>query len=125
LSGDINSINSGNTANAAWPFILCMEEAEGNPAAAESCYQSSMADSGLEWDVVATCYKDEYNTVQTAAMNATPSHDYVPWVIVDKRVLQYPDVSLLSSIHKAYTRTPPASCSTMKHVQESWSKCDV
>jgi interferon, gamma-inducible protein 30 len=104
-----------------------MEEAEGNPSQAESCFQSSMADSGLAWDVVSTCYKDEYQTVQSAGMAATPAHDYVPWVVVDGRVLQYPDASLLSSICKAYTGPVPESCSsaTVKRVQGKWTKCDV
>lgn len=124
LSGDINSIQSGNTAYAAWPYILCMEEAEGNPAEAENCFKSSMAGSGLEWDVVSTCYKEEYDVVQTAGMNATPSHDFVPWVIVDGRVLEYPNASLLASICKSYTGTPPASCSTKEVKEYKWTNCD-
>jgi len=122
LSGDINSIQSGNTAYAAWPFILCMEEAEGSPSAAENCFQTSMAYSGLAWDTVAACYKEEYNAVQTAGMNATPKHDYVPWVLVDGRVLQNPDLGLLRAICAAYTGPVPPSCGGEKK-EKKWTKC--
>lgn len=101
-----------------------MEEAEGNPTAAENCFKTEMAGSGLEWDIVSTCYKEEYNTVQTAGMNATPSHDYVPWVLVDGRVLQNPNLGLLASICKAYTGTPPASCSSKEVKEYKWTNCD-
>eukprot|EP00602_Paraphysomonas_sp_CaronLab_P011762 CAMPEP_0185041348 /NCGR_PEP_ID=MMETSP1103-20130426/40530_1 /TAXON_ID=36769 /ORGANISM="Paraphysomonas bandaiensis, Strain Caron Lab Isolate" /LENGTH=220 /DNA_ID=CAMNT_0027581033 /DNA_START=331 /DNA_END=993 /DNA_ORIENTATION=- len=110
LSGEIESISSGNTAYAAWPFILCMEEAEGSPAMAEECFKSSMAGSGLDWETVATCADQEYSTVQSAGRDATPSHDYVPWVLVDGRVLSQPDLMLLPSICKSYTGPTPASC---------------
>jgi hypothetical protein len=40
LSGDISSIQTGETSMAAWPFILCMEEEDGNFAKGESCFSS-------------------------------------------------------------------------------------
>lgn len=75
LAGDINAIQTGSTSLAAWPFILCMEEAEGNPAEGEYCYNKTMNNTSVSWDVVSTCVKDEFNYVTTAAMNATPKHD--------------------------------------------------
>ena len=75
LSGDINSIESGDTSMAAWPFILCMEEEDGNPAKGESCFTNTMNSTGLSWNTVSTCASDEYDLVQNAAMKATPKHD--------------------------------------------------
>ena len=75
LSGDISSIESGNTSITAWPFILCMEQAEGNPLMAESCYASTMNTTALPYSVIETCTKEEADVVQAAAEKATPKHD--------------------------------------------------
>ena len=75
LSGDINSIESGDTSMAAWPFILCMEEADGAPSMAESCFASTMNSTALSWSTVEDCFKNEAEDVQNAAMKATPNHD--------------------------------------------------
>lgn len=60
---------------AAWPFILCMEEAEGDPTQGQSCYESTMNSTALPWSVISACSQDEAEVVQTAAMKATPAHD--------------------------------------------------
>ena len=75
LSGNLDSISSGDTSMAAWPFILCMEEAEGEPSAGPSCYESTMNSTALPWSVISDCAANEADVVQTAAMKATPSHD--------------------------------------------------
>lgn len=77
LSGDINSITTGDTSFAAWPFILCMEEAEGVPSYGQSCYESNMNTTALPWSVIEACSQDkeESDLVQTAAMKNTPAHD--------------------------------------------------
>lgn len=75
LSGDVNSIITGDTSMAAWPFILCMEEEEGNPAMGESCFKSTMNATSLSWSTVDACVKNEYDLVQDAGMKATPNHD--------------------------------------------------
>lgn len=74
LSGDINSIITGDTSLAAWPFILCMEEAEGNPSMGESCYNSSMNTTALPWSTIQSCSQLQASEVQTAAMKATPTN---------------------------------------------------
>ncbi|CAM9436198.1 unnamed protein product [Ectocarpus fasciculatus] len=109
LSGDINSIESGDTTMAAWPFILCMEEADGAPSEAESCFASTMNSTALSWSTVEDCFKNEADVVQNAAMKATPDHDYVPWVLVDGVLLENTNM-LTKAVCDAYTGTPPASC---------------
>lgn len=74
LSGDISSIATGDTSLAAWPFILCMENAEGNPSMGEHCYTTTMNTTALPWSTIQECSKLEEKTVQTAAAKATPTH---------------------------------------------------
>mmetsp|Transcript_10060 Transcript_10060/g.15239 ORF Transcript_10060/g.15239 Transcript_10060/m.15239 type:complete len:170 (+) Transcript_10060:236-745(+) len=109
LSGDISSISSGDTSLAAWPFILCMEEADGSPAMGQSCYEKNMNATALPWSTISACVADEYEAVQTAAMKATPNHEYVPWVLVDGELLENTNM-LEKAICDAYTGVPPASC---------------
>ncbi len=63
---------------AAWPFILCMENAEGNPVAGESCFNSSMNSTSVSWTEVSECVQNDFNLVTTAAKDATPTHDCKP-----------------------------------------------
>lgn len=114
LSGDINSIATGDTSMEAWPFILCMEEAEGDPMQGQSCYDSTMStyNATLPWSTISTCSIVEFNDVTTAAMKATPDHDYVPWCLVDGEVLENTNL-LQKAICDAYTGTPPSSCSIL------------
>ena len=68
-----------------------------------------MNTTALPWSTIQTCYEKEYDIVQTAAKDATPKHDYVPWVLVDHTLLEQSSL-LQYAICKAYTGTPPASC---------------
>lgn len=120
--GDINSIETGDTSMAAWPFILCMEEAEGNPAAAQSCYESNMDSTSVTWSTIEDCSKNEADVVQNAAMKATVDHDYVPWVLVDGKLLQNTNM-LTKAVCDAYTGTPPASCSFTAESTEKMIVC--
>jgi len=118
LSGDINSIQTGDTSLDAWPFILCMEEADGNPNKGKSCFDRTMSNSTLEWSTVETCYNKEYDLVQSAAQKATPTHDYVPWVLVDGDLLENTDL-LQKAVCDAYTGTPPQSCKQLSGSKSS------
>eukprot|EP00428_Durinskia_dybowskii_P078889 CAMPEP_0170362256 /NCGR_PEP_ID=MMETSP0117_2-20130122/4239_1 /TAXON_ID=400756 /ORGANISM="Durinskia baltica, Strain CSIRO CS-38" /LENGTH=172 /DNA_ID=CAMNT_0010616669 /DNA_START=181 /DNA_END=699 /DNA_ORIENTATION=+ len=120
LSGNINSIATGDTSEAAWPFILCMEEAEGEPTQGQACYESTMNTTALPWSVISDCASNEADAVQTEAMKATPSHDYVPWCLVDGAVLENTNL-LQKAVCDAYTGTPPASCKST--VEEVSGKC--
>ena len=75
LAGDIDAIATGETSIAAWPFILCMENAEGNPLMGQSCYESTMNATALPWAVIEDCYVYEYDQVQAVAAKSTPKHD--------------------------------------------------
>ena len=110
LSGDINSIESGDTSLQAWPFILCMEQAEGDPSQAESCYSTSMKGSSLTFDTVSACAQNEASDVQAAAAKATPDHDFVPWCLINGVALQHPDQMLTRSVCNAYTGPKPSAC---------------
>jgi interferon gamma-inducible protein 30 len=110
LSGDITSIETGDTSMAAWPFILCMEEEDGKFSEGESCFKSTMGSTDLSWNTVETCFNEEYDLVMNAGMKATdPDHTYVPWVLVDGVVLENTN-QLLKAVCEAYTGPPPTSC---------------
>lgn len=111
LSGDVNSIESGDTALQAWPFILCMEKAEGDPTQAESCYNASMNSTNIPWSTIDSCQNDESDLVQTTAMKATLPHEFVPWVTVDGEYLEHTRM-LQKAICDAYTGTKPESCNS-------------
>jgi interferon gamma-inducible protein 30 len=118
LSGDINSIETGDTSMAAWPFILCMEEEEGDFSKGEACFSSSMNSTALSWNTVQSCYNDEYDLVMNAGMKATdPDHSYVPWVVVDNTLLEHQGL-LQKAVCDAYTGPTPASC---EHFEASTS----
>lgn len=78
-----------------------------------------MSGSGLDWATVNACSQKEANDVQHMGAEATPSHEYVPWVLVAERQLQQPNYTLLASICAAYTGPAPASCT------EYWKKMNV
>lgn len=74
LSGDLASIIDGTTSEAAFPFIQCMEFAEGDPSAATGCFAKTMAGKvDLDWPTVEKCTKTSELDVQNSAMKATPS----------------------------------------------------
>lgn len=120
LSGDINSIKSGSTSLAAWPFILCMERASGDPNQAESCWNENMADakttdgSSLSFETIQACAKIQWDAVQNAAASTTPSHDFVPWCLVDGVALQHPDQMLQRAVCDAYKGTKPSACKLLE-----------
>jgi len=109
LAGNITAIADGSASAAAWPFLLCMEKNEGNPSLAESCFSENMKSSGLDWTTVDTCTKDEASYVQSAAAATTPSHDYVPWPLVNGVVLANTNL-LEKTVCDAYTGPKPSSC---------------
>eukprot|EP01036_Dinobryon_divergens_P033439 gene33439-43220_t len=110
LSGNSSSINVGDTSEDAFPFVQCMEINEGDPSKAEGCFGSTLKKtSSLDWETVTTCAEKEGQDVQNYGAAATPTHDYVPWVLVDGTLLSNTNLLILS-ICKAYTGPSPASC---------------
>eukprot|EP01040_Poterioochromonas_malhamensis_P009517 gene9517-10333_t len=111
LSGNLSSISTGDTSYQAWPFVQCLELNEGDPTKAQSCFTSTIAKTTtLTWNDITDCYNNEFLDVQNEGAKATPSHDYVPWVLVDGTLLENTNL-LLPTICKAYTGPAPASCS--------------
>lgn len=111
LSGNISSISTGDTSMQAFPFIQCMELNEGAPSAAEPCFAKTLAttQTALTWSTVNTCAQTEASATQNEAMKATPTHDYVPWILVNNAVLDNSNL-LTRAICQAYTGPQPASC---------------
>jgi len=72
-----------------------------------------MSNSGLAWSTVTDCAAKESADVQHQAALATPTHDYVPWVLVDGKLLQNTN-ALTQSICNAYTGPKPASCKRLQ-----------
>ena len=106
---------------AAYPFILCMEQADGNPLQAASCYASNTANSTVTFDMISDCATNDFNMISLAAMKATPTDKtYVPWVLVDGALLDNTN-DLLKTICSAYTGTPPASCKA--HLADEATRC--
>lgn len=114
LSGDLNSIITGDTSFAAWPFILCMEQNEGDPTKAQACYESTMDTTALPWATVQKCYDNDFNTVQYQAYLATVplNHTYVPWVVVNNVLLNNQNL-LQKAVCDAYTGPSPPSCKSL------------
>lgn len=125
LSGDITSISTGDTSMVAWPFILCMEEEDGDFSKGESCFNSSMNSTALSWNTVESCYNNEYDLVMNAGMKATdPDHSYVPWVVVDNTLLENSNM-LQKAVCDAYTGPPPVSCQRLVETSTTEvKKCD-
>lgn len=111
LSGKISSIFTGDTSFAAWPFIVCMEENDGDPSFGQSCFEKNMNSSSLTWQTVSDCANNEADIVQAAAAVTTAplKHTYVPWCVVDNELLQNTNL-LQRSVCNAYTGPPPPSC---------------
>ena len=110
LSGNISSIDTGSTSLQAFPFIQCIEINEGNPTSIETCYNDNLAvSSKIPFSEITKCYETESLSVQKAAQLATPSHDYVPWVLVDHNLLDNTEL-LQNKICSAYTGPKPVSC---------------
>jgi hypothetical protein len=60
--------------------------------------------------MIDSCHTTEFNDVQMAAMKATPSHQYVPWVLINGNLLQNTKL-LQKAICDAYSGTDvPSSC---------------
>jgi interferon gamma-inducible protein 30 len=119
LSGNITSISTGDTSMQAFPFLQCMELNEGAPSAAQPCFQKTLAttQTAVTWATIDTCSQNEANAVQNEAAIATPAHDYVPWVLVDNKVLDNSNL-LTRAICNAYTGPQPASCKVVTTVNE-------
>lgn len=112
--GTIKSIDSGDTSITAWPFILCMEEAEGKSSYGEGCFTSTMTNTtDLQWSDILDCASNEYDLVMNAAKDATPTHSYVPWMLVGGELLDNTNL-LQQAVCDAYTGTPPESCKSLK-----------
>jgi hypothetical protein len=109
----VTSISTGDTSETAFPFIQCLETAEGDPSFAEPCYSKTLgASSSVPWSVVEQCSSEEAKLVQDESASATPTHSYVPWVIVDGTQLADTD-ALLAAICLSYTGPTPSSCKTV------------
>ena len=116
--GNTNSMFSKQSYNA-WPFIQCMEEGEGDPSKGQSCYTNNMLSTNatsIPWSAIDDCTKTESNTVQKAAMEATPDHQYVPWVLINDVLLENTN-TLQKAICDAYTGTKPTVCKALDNAE--------
>ncbi len=119
-TGNLSSIEVGDTSEGAFPFVQCMEINGGVSAKAEGCFSSSMVGSALKWETVATCATVEANDVQAAMAKATPVHQYTPWALVAGTLLEHTNL-LTNAICTAYTGPAPASCKAL--YTKSEEKC--
>jgi Gamma interferon inducible lysosomal thiol reductase (GILT) len=112
LSGNLTSIEAGDTSEEAFPFVQCLEINGGASAKAESCYTSTMGASSLKYADVTTCVNNEAADVQAASAKATPVHQYTPWALVGGQLLEHTNL-LVPAICAAYTGPAPASCKNL------------
>jgi interferon gamma-inducible protein 30 len=117
---DLSVIETGSQSKAAWPFILCMEQVEGDPSKAQGCFEQTNQDSSLTWSALNECATTMADKVQEAAMAATPVHDYVPWCLVDGEQLEHTNL-LKKKVCDAYTGPQPASCSVKLNAEKDGS----
>ena len=72
-------------------FIACLEAAfptPGLPAVAKQC----AASADMSWDVLMTCTEGpEGIAIQTDNEKRTPTHQYVPWVVINGTPFQQTD----------------------------------
>jgi hypothetical protein len=95
-----------------------MEQAEGDPSQGQSCFdKTSQGFGSLTWNELNDCATNMADKVQTAAMDATPDHDYVPWCLIDGVQLEHTNL-LKSKICDAYTGPRPASCGRLSTEME-------
>jgi len=92
----LGGVGTDEASKAIFPFVLCLESHEGNPSFAASCFESTLAkNASFTWadDILTGCAKDPARAlaVQSAGAAATPKHDYVPWVLLQGKVLDNPD----------------------------------
>ena len=108
----LGGVGSTIASAAAYPFVLCMEMAEGAPDAAPGCFDKTLAPNvEFTWadDILAKCADDPVQSIviQQVGADATPKeHQYVPWVVIEGAVVDNPD-PLLELVCTAYTGYAP------------------
>ena len=91
-----------------WPFILCQETSvDFSDEGVEKC----AAAAGMDAEVILSCAKGtEGPALHLIAADKTPAdHKWVPWVVVDGKVMGDSD-DFFQMICDAYQGEKPASC---------------
>ena len=97
----------------AWDFIVCQEDT--TDFSDEGIKKCSSA-AGIDADVVLECAKgSEGPLLHLEAADKTPTHKYVPWVVVDGKVMGEED-DFLKMVCDAYQGEKPASCKQFQEV---------
>ena len=91
-NNEISAIGDSSSSLATWPFILCMENNDGNEKYVETCITKNYdKTSPLTPDSIQSCFENEYNDILDQGYKMTQEtceeeegcHTYVPWVTVD------------------------------------------
>ena len=91
----------------AWQFIVCEETStDFSEEGVKNCGKMALVDP----DVILKCAKGtEGPLLHLEAADKTPDHRWVPWVVVNDRVLDDGE-NFLKAVCDAYTGEKPASC---------------
>lgn len=120
LSGNISAITDGTTSEDAYPFVYCVTNAGGGSANAQGCFQSSFPTR--DYAEIQACAENEADETQKAAADATPTHDYTPWVLVGGELLGNTNL-LTYTVCKDYTGPKPAECKGAATTKQSVTIC--
>lgn len=91
-NNQITAIGDSTSSLASWPFLLCMEENDGNEDSVNMCITKNYdVSSPLTSTSIDSCFKNEYNDIldqgykmtQETCQEEEGCHTYVPWVTVD------------------------------------------
>jgi len=99
-----------------WPFYLCLEQKLGSDGTQAVPLSNATAEctksSGLSYEKLKACVDDPARSfaLQKKFAAMTPSHPYVPYVLINGKLSPSDGEQLLKEVCQAYTGTPPAGC---------------
>ena len=91
----------------SWNYILCQED---SVDFSDEGIKKCATEAGIDGDVILECAKGtEGPKLHLEAADKTPDHKWVPWVVVDGKLMGEED-NFLKMVCDAYQGEKPASC---------------
>lgn len=103
--------------------ILAMEQAKSQGSNVSDSFplatvKKCAKTANLDFDILSTCFNGpESKTLEQQYFDMTPAdHTYVPWVVINGKLMDDSDV-FLDAVCKAYTGDKPAGCTSSKPIR--------